>query len=358
MGVAYRAVQWNRHKRVYDLILLIGVALFLLTFIGIGGLVGAREHSISGPILLMRALGTCAIVLLHLILWIGPLCRIDRRFMPLLYNRRHLGVTMFTLALLHAALATVWYHGFGVLNALTSILVGNDRYDSFIHFPFESLGLAALVILFLMAATSHDFWLANLSPRIWKALHMGVYVAYGLLIMHVALGVMQSERSVLIPVLLGIGLASVVGSHVAAGLASLRTDRAQDAGEKQRDGWIPIGNGDDIPEGGAKIVRTPGGADAAVFRHGDKLSAVSNVCAHQGGPLGEGRVIDGCITCPWHGYQYRPEDGCSPPPYSEKIPTFELRLEDGQIWLKCEALDQGTPVKPLTLDAGGREDRA
>jgi nitrite reductase/ring-hydroxylating ferredoxin subunit len=29
----------------------------------------------------------------------------------------------------------------------------------------------------------------------------------------------------------------------------------------------------------------------------------------QNGPLGEGRIVDGCITCPWHGYQYRPDTG-------------------------------------------------
>jgi hypothetical protein len=46
---------------------------------------------------LIRALGTCALLLLHLILCIGPLCRLNPRFLPLLYNRRHLGVTMFIL---------------------------------------------------------------------------------------------------------------------------------------------------------------------------------------------------------------------------------------------------------------------
>ena len=29
------------------------------------------------------------------------------------------------------------------------------------------------------------------------------------------------------------------------------------------------------------------------------------------GPLGEGKIVDGCITCPWHGFQYRPQDGCT-----------------------------------------------
>ena len=57
--------------------------------------------------------------------------------------------------------------------------------------------------MFLLAATSHDFWLAFLTPRVWKALHMALYLAYGVLVMHVALGVMQEDRRIFIPLLLG-----------------------------------------------------------------------------------------------------------------------------------------------------------
>jgi DEAD/DEAH box helicase domain-containing protein len=46
----------------------------------------------------------------------------------------------------------------------------------------------------------------------------------------------------------------------------------------------------------------------------------------------EGRVLDGCITCPWHGFQYRLEDGCAPPPYTEKLPTYRLRLVGDEVW--------------------------
>jgi len=42
------------------------------------------------------------------------------------------------------------------------------------------LGIAALLVLFVMAATSHDFWLSFLTPPVWKALHMSLYAAYGL----------------------------------------------------------------------------------------------------------------------------------------------------------------------------------
>jgi DMSO/TMAO reductase YedYZ heme-binding membrane subunit len=50
-----------------------------------------------------------------------------------------------------------------------------------------------------MAATSHDFWLHNLTAPVWKRLHMLVYPAYGLLIAHVTLGALQSETSSVLP---------------------------------------------------------------------------------------------------------------------------------------------------------------
>ena len=135
--------------------------------------------------LLIRALGAAAFTLLHVILCIGPLARLDRRFLPLLYNRRHLGVMMFTLALGHGVFSIVQFHALGTLNPLVSVLVSNQRYTTLGQLPFQPFGLAALVILFLMAATSHDFWLHNLTAPVWKTLHMGVYVAYTFIVLHV-----------------------------------------------------------------------------------------------------------------------------------------------------------------------------
>jgi phenylpropionate dioxygenase-like ring-hydroxylating dioxygenase large terminal subunit len=69
----------------------------------------------------------------------------------------------------------------------------------------------------------------------------------------------------------------------------------------------------------------------AIFKYDGKISAVSNVCQHQNGPLGEGKILDGCIVCPWHGYQYRPDTGASPPPFVEKVPTFNVRVAGGRV---------------------------
>jgi nitrite reductase/ring-hydroxylating ferredoxin subunit len=42
----------------------------------------------------------------------------------------------------------------------------------------------------------------------------------------------------------------------------------------------------------------------ALFNEGGTIRAIDGLCAHQGGPLAEGEVRDGCVTCPWHGWQY------------------------------------------------------
>ncbi len=71
-----------------------------------------------------------------------------------------------------------------------------------------------------------------------------------------------------------------------------------------------------------------------------------DVCRHQNGPLGEGRIIDGCVTCPWHGYQYDPETGASPPPFTDKVATYQTRVRNGRVFVHPCPLAAGTRVEP------------
>jgi nitrite reductase/ring-hydroxylating ferredoxin subunit/DMSO/TMAO reductase YedYZ heme-binding membrane subunit len=352
MSVRYSAIKWNWNKRVYDGVLLAGILLYLGLFFLVGKLAWPGSPGISDEVLLIRALGTCAFLLLHVVLCLGPLARFDRRFLPLLYNRRHLGVATFLVGLFHGALATGYYHAFGRLNPLVSLLSTNTHYDSLTAFPFETLGVLALLILFFMAATSHDFWLKNLSPSVWKALHMLVYPAYGLLVLHVTLGALHAEDSSLYAVSVGVGLMMVVGLHLAAGWRERLRDRQQPGPEETSgsERWIDVGSVDEIREHRAKVVCPDGGERVAVFRHGGRVSAVTNVCAHQRGPLGEGKIIDGCITCPWHGWEYRPENGQSPPPFAERIATFRVRVKNRRVLLDPRPLPPGTPVEPALIE--------
>jgi nitrite reductase/ring-hydroxylating ferredoxin subunit/DMSO/TMAO reductase YedYZ heme-binding membrane subunit len=346
MGHAYKAIQWNHHKRVYDAVIASSVVVFVGGFVGVGKLVWTGERAISDPVLLLRGLAVCAFVMLHVILCIGPAARLSTWWAPLLYNRRHLGVTMFLVALAHAALATLYYGGFGGRNPLGAVLE-SGTFRSISGFAFEWLGLLAIIILFLMAATSHDFWLNNLGAKVWKRLHMSVYVAYAAVVLHVALGVMQSETSPVAAWLTLSGVVLVATLHTVAGVREFRRDAL--AARARDDEWIDAAGIDEIPPSRAKVVRVLGCNPIAVFRHEGGFSAVSNVCAHQGGPLGEGRIVGGCITCPWHGFQYLPHNGQSPPPFTEKISTYEVRVRGSRVEVRAKALPPGTPVEPARV---------
>src|SRR5712664_4655644 len=224
MSVQYGAIGWNRQKKVYDVTLLSLLALYLRVFVGVGTW---RNPSATAETLLIRAFGTAALLLLHVVLCIGPLARLDRRFLPLLYNRRHLGVTTFLLGLAHGGFALFQFHALGNVNPLVSLFISNPRYSGVADFPFQALGFFALIILFLMAATSHDFWLRNLSAPMWKRLHMLVYVAYALLVAHVTLGALQSETSPLLAIVLIVGIATVLSLHLVAAFREKRLDRAR-----------------------------------------------------------------------------------------------------------------------------------
>src|SRR5262249_47368352 len=75
-------------------------------------------------------------------------------------------------------------------------------------------------------------------------------------------------------------------------------------------------------------------------RHADR--SAPQPWAHQNGPIGEGRIIDGCVACPWHGYQYRLEDGCAPPPFTEKLVTYRVRIARGMVEVDPRPLAPGT----------------
>lgn len=334
MSEKYAAISWNRQKKIYDAILWSGVAVYLLLFIGLGSIL---QPNATIETLLIRGFGTCAILLLHVVLIIGPLCRLSTKFLPLLYNRRHLGVTTFLVGAVHAIFSIIQFHALGTINPFVSILVSNTRFVSIADFPFQILGLVSLIILFLMAVMSHDFWLNNLTAPVWKTLHTLVYFAYALLIGHVSLGVLQAETSPILAISLGIGLVLVIGLHLISAFKETKSDIEIISNEE----FIEACLVEEIPEKRA-CIRTISGERVAIFKYDGKISAVSNVCQHQNGPLGEGRIIDGCITCPWHGFQYLPESGASPPPFTEKIPTFNVKVENGKVFVNCKPNKAGS----------------
>ncbi len=345
MTARYVPVGWNRIKLIYDAVLIVSVSLYILFYIRLVPVLQPAILPPDAPTTAMDAYGTCAFLLLTGVLCIGPLARLDARFAPLLYNRRHFGVLTAAVATGHAWQAINWYFAYGKLPIAEALLVLDSSYLQLHGFPFVPFGIAALAILFALAFTSHDFWLSFLTPPVWKSLHMAIYAAYGLIVLHIALGALQASSNPLFAMIVAAGVTLVCALHFAAGnrQRGLEAAAARPPGE-----WIDAASVSDVADGRGIIIR-PGADSIAIFRNGDAFSAVNNRCAHQNGPLGEGRIIDGCITCPWHGYQYRLEDGCSPPPYTDKLPTYRLRIADGRILLDPRPNPPGTRVEPARI---------
>ena len=342
MSVQYVPVTWTRFKKQYDAVLLGGIAIYLLAYIRLGPHLALVTRPLDAQTLAMNAYGTCAFLLLTIALCIGPLARLDRRFLPLLYNRRHLGVMTAVVATAHAQAVLGWYFAYSPTNPYLALFGADTGSGGLIGFPFIPFGIFSLVVLWVLAATSHDFWLRFLTPPVWKALHLFIYAAYVSIVLHLGLGAFQDARSPMLAVLAAFSVSLVCGLHFAAALRDCASP--SDSGD-----WVAVGSADDIPEGRARIVRVSGGAAVAVFRHGSGFSALSNLCAHQNGPLGEGRIVDGLIVCPWHGYQYRPEDGCSPPPFTERVATYALRADGEKLFVAARPNSPGTRTPPLVL---------
>ena len=348
MSARYAPVGWNATKIAYDLVLVAAIVLYLGVFLW----VAPRFQTVTLPLdayaTRMNAFGTCAFFMLTLILCIGPAARLDTRFLPLLYNRRHAGVMTAALATTHAWAALDWYFAYSPESRFVLLLNGNTSFGQFQGFPFELFGVFALVVLLLLAATSHDFWLSFLTPPVWKGLHMLLYAAYLSVVLHVSLGALQAAQSPLLAVVMTVCVVLAGGLHVAAARREWARDRVFAPAHPDAP-WVVAGPVAAIPEGQGIVVHLRDADPVAIFRDGGRLSAVTNLCAHQNGPLGEGRVIDGCITCPWHGFQYRVADGCAPPPYTEKLPTYRLRVEDGKVLLDPRPNPPGTRVEPVAV---------
>jgi nitrite reductase/ring-hydroxylating ferredoxin subunit len=94
--------------------------------------------------------------------------------------------------------------------------------------------------------------------------------------------------------------------------------------------WVAVLAEAQLADGTAKEQVVEGNL-IAIFHHDGQIYAVDALCAHHGGPLAEGMVNDGCVTCPWHGWQYRLCDGTQLSSGAKLIESYPVRRRDGQI---------------------------
>ncbi|WP_235935332.1 Rieske (2Fe-2S) protein [Candidatus Laterigemmans baculatus] len=94
--------------------------------------------------------------------------------------------------------------------------------------------------------------------------------------------------------------------------------------------WVPVAASDELRED-VGIERAVEGQLLALFRHGGQVYAIEALCAHHGGPLAEGQVVGGCVTCPWHGWQYQLADGVHTGSGTPLIGSYPAREVEGRI---------------------------
>ena len=95
----------------------------------------------------------------------------------------------------------------------------------------------------------------------------------------------------------------------------------------------------EIPEG--RLVKAMRGSEPlVVHRDGEVIRAIHARCAHAGGPLDKGTLVDGCVECPWHHSRFRLADGHvtqGPAVYDQ--PAYEVRAVEGGFEARPAGLD-------------------
>lgn len=113
---------------------------------------------------------------------------------------------------------------------------------------------------------------------------------------------------------------------------------------------IVVGLREDVLEGGRVVVDVEG-TEIGIFRLDGQLYAWENSCAHAGGPVCQGKLMnrvverldDGKrslgddfsdqlhIVCPWHGYEYDVRTGEHPADPGARLRRVEVEEHDGEI---------------------------
>ena len=108
--------------------------------------------------------------------------------------------------------------------------------------------------------------------------------------------------------------------------------------------WVKVGQLEDIPKLGARIVRTEEG-DIAVFRNAeDEVFALRDRCPHKGGPLSQGIVHGKKVTCPLHNWNIHLDSGVAVEPDEGCAASFPTRMEGDTIYLSLVP-EEGCPNK-------------
>lgn len=76
----------------------------------------------------------------------------------------------------------------------------------------------------------------------------------------------------------------------------------------------------------------------ALIYKDSEFTAISGICNHAGGPLGEGRLEGDYVVCPWHYYKFHTKTGQGEPGFEQdRVPSYPVKEEDGALWIDLAA---------------------
>jgi nitrite reductase/ring-hydroxylating ferredoxin subunit len=100
--------------------------------------------------------------------------------------------------------------------------------------------------------------------------------------------------------------------------------------------WTEIAKTSDCPPGSCLELIIENRIVALVCDEGEYY-AVDGICPHQGGPLGQGTLAAGVLTCPWHGWQFNVRNGCNLANPNIVQPRLPVRVEQDVIYVDLAA---------------------
>ncbi len=96
--------------------------------------------------------------------------------------------------------------------------------------------------------------------------------------------------------------------------------------------FVKVATVHEIPLQKGKVIEIEG-REIALFKSNDWVYAMDNRCLHEGGPLAKGWIKEGIVTCPWHLWQFRVEDGALADEPAMRVQCFPVKVEGDDVFV-------------------------
>ncbi|MFN7940262.1 MAG: NAD(P)H-dependent oxidoreductase [Thermoanaerobaculia bacterium] len=122
--------------------------------------------------------------------------------------------------------------------------------------------------------------------------------------------------------------------------------------------WVDLGEVEQLKQPPLREIAIGRMKIALSFKEG-RFGAISNVCNHVGGPLGQGHVDGDFVVCPWHGYKFHWRTGEGEPGFEEdRVPSYALREDNGHLFLNPEPVTRRNKLPHEPHPLARRPERA